>query len=201
METYNDFSALVDELESLVRQKILVISGITEDKHQLLLRMAENAYIISCALYAYAAKKGSAEIMHQVSFTVDQIMEHRAYTSASICSNIHELAQMYLPDLEAWCIGEDDLHELQADIDLFISICPAPIAAVKHRTVLTANIREKVLQIDYCRKNRLDMSVNRLMKVSSKFVSEYHLACKLINIGIHRSDNTIIIGTGSEAVA
>lgn len=200
LDSYQEFRTKVEELESLIRQKILIITGLSDNKLQTRTHLADLTELMACAIHAFAAKNKDFDLMAKSTISAPQIIDTRDGLAVPMCENIADLAEAYLSDIADWGIDENMVLSLKTAIELFSEKCPQPTVAIKHRATLTLFIKEKVKEIDFCRRHQLDKSVKRLKLTEKTFVSDYFSESRIINAGI-RHPQSLPLAPDSEAVA
>ena len=188
-DAYQLFKTKVGELESLVKQKILIITGLSTDKKNTKILLAELAYEIASAIHAFAFKNNDYALMEKVNFTDKKIAYMRDNICIQMCNTIYDLGMANLPDLAPWGIDANTMLTLQTAISLYNDKSTMPTDAIQHRATLTIAIAEKIREITDFKKHQLDVSINRLKSQNKVFVSDYYNEGKVIDSGMrYRKD-------------
>jgi hypothetical protein len=184
LDAFQTYKLMVAEIRSLVKQKTLITTGMSEDKKKTKLLLAEHALFIADAIYAYASKNKNYTLRNEVAFCKSGLEKLRDNLFIEACNTIYDLGMANLADLTPYTIDANTMQTLQTTIDLYTAESPQPTGAIKHRSILTTAIEDKRIEIDDFKESQFDKVVKLLKPDNKSFVDEYFASSKIVDAGI-----------------
>ena len=188
-DVFQIFKVKLAELRSLVKQKLLIITGLSRDKKNTKILLADLAEFIASAIHSFAFKSNNYTLLNEVNFTAAKMEKMRDSALIETCNNIYEIGMNHIADLAFYNVDANTMQTLLTSIGLFNDQTALPTAAIEHRKVLTLAIREKQLELDDFKKHQMDTAMKLLKPTDKTFVSDYVAAGRIIDAGMrHKKD-------------
>ncbi len=182
------FAAAIAELKGVCTQikNELVqqekdITGVTEDKHQILNELIDMLMILSGALQSYALEKKNNTLYESVKFS-ESFIEKSVHTDISSISSllVEEMDKLTQEELTAEGISTEDVAEIKKlDLD-FKEMLQAPRQAIIDRTGHTENMRNLLEKAAEIKNNVLDNLVIQFKRKDPEFYFKYNAAANVI---------------------
>jgi hypothetical protein len=179
------FKVKKEHLESLIKQRLLIETGLAKDKTKTKQQLADLAYTIGAALYAYADSVSDFTLREKVQYHLWELLRMRGTDMTQVCVKYHELATDNLANLAGYGIDITMLNTFSAAITLFSDNVPKPVGAIEHRAVLTDEIDKTDKEITSLLKNQLDKGMAVVKAGNPDLVSEYFNSRRIWDMGMH----------------
>jgi hypothetical protein len=181
---FGNLQTMYADLESLVQQKLLIITGLARDKKatkELLVKLLLN---VSGAIYSYAHAVGNNELKDSVNYCKSDLtlMKDAAFIAA--CHNIWQIATDHAADIAGYGVDANMLITLSTSTDLYAKKRPKPWEAIKHRSSLTSKIIEQDSAITDLLKNNIDKSILNMETDNPLFVADYFNSREIVDAGL-----------------
>lgn len=178
------FKQKVNEIDSLIQQKLIIITGLSVDKKNLKKQLADLAERVAGAVHAYADSISDNTLMNEVHYTTAKLVHMRDTAMIDVCRNIYDIANANAANISGFGVDAVMLQTFNTSIGLFENKSPQPTEAREHTAMLTKVIGEKEKEIRAFLKNRFDKAINMLKASDPNFVKEYFNARQVIDLGI-----------------
>jgi hypothetical protein len=188
-DVFQSFKVKLAELRSLVKQKVLIITGLSKDKKNTKILLADLADFIAAAIHSFAYKSNNYTLLNEVNYTGSKLSVMRDSTLIETCNNIYEIGMNHLADLAFYNVDANTMQTLLTSITLYNDQTALPVAAIEHRKVLTAAIDEKQIELDDFKKHQMDTAMKLLKPTDKTFFNDYKAAGRIIDAGMrHKKD-------------
>lgn len=181
------FKQKVNEIDSLIQQKLIITTGLSVDKKNLKKQLADLTERVAGAVHAYADSTGDNNLMHEVRYSIWDYLKMRDTVLVDVCRNIYTIANTNAANITGFGVDAVMLQTFSNSIDLFENKSPQPIEAREHSAMLTLVINEKEKEIDTFLKNRFDKAIKMLKASDPNFVMEFSNARQVIDLGIRHT--------------
>lgn len=178
------FKQKVNEIDSLIQQKLIITTGLSVDKKNMKKQLADLTERVAGAVHAYADSISDNSLMHEVHYSVWSLLKMRDTALIDVCKNIYNIANANAANIAGFGVDAVMLQTFNTSIGLFENKSPQPTEAREHSAMLTVVIQQKEKEIDTFLKNRLDKSINMLKTSDPNFVKEFFNARQVIDLGI-----------------
>ena len=192
------FKQKVNEIDLLIQQKLIITTGLSVDKKNLKIQLADLTERVSGAVHAYADSINDNTLMNEVHYTEAKLRTMRDTVLIDVCRNVYNIANANAANIAGFGVDAVMLLTYNTSIGLFENKSPQPIEAREHSAMLTLVIREKEKEIRAFLKNRFDKSINMLKASDPNFVKEYSNARQIIDAGIRHLGDEVLAETLEE---
>ena len=189
---YLTFKAKVEEVDSLMEQKLLIITGLSTNKKKMKILLSKLAGQIAGAVRSYAYSQNDYELLEKMGYKDYQIGKMRDTDVVKVCMIIYNEAMTNAGNIVIWGVDGNMLQTLITAINLFADKSPQPTEAIEHRATLTRMINERIRVIDDYKKNQLDNGIKMLESTDATFVSDYKNSSKIIDAGMRHMKAVVI---------
>lgn len=180
---YTAFKVKVNELEQAIQHQILDISGIAEDKKNLILETINKTLIFAGALHAWADTQNDQQLKREVNYSKSDLLRLRDDLMIEACNVVYERANVHIAELAAYGLDAASLADLQSSINNCSAKNTAPVTAREHRKWYTARVKQLIREANGLLKQRLDKSI-RLFSVTEPEVHDMYYNSRVI-IDLH----------------
>lgn len=163
----------VDSIDSTVQQEALVISGVAADKKFLREILAQQAYKLAAAVFAYASSINNHTLKEEVDFSTTELLRHKDDELAPTCRNIHDAANANLAALAGYGITAPVLASFDGLIDQYAAVVPAPRNAAALRKTYAETLKTLFKDADNMLKNMLDKVAVQFIAGNLEFYNTY----------------------------
>ncbi len=157
------------------------ITGVTEDKHQILNNLIDMLMDLSGALQSYALERKNNTLYERVKFS-ESFIEKSAHSDISSISSllVGEMDKLTQEELTAEGISSEDVAEIKKlDLD-YKEMLQAPRQAIIDRTGHTENMRNLLEKAAEIKNNVLDNLIIQFKRKDPEFYFKYNAAANVI---------------------
>lgn len=180
---YTEFTTLVAGITGTLSAASAATNGITSDKATLHGALAEELYIVSSAVYAYASRTNNLTLRQTVDFAEADLDNIRQTDLLRIAGEVIAVAGQYIKDLVSYNITQTDVDALQQLATRYETAVPEPRAAVTVRMAAGDKLTGLVAQADDLLKNQMDRLVEPYRRTAPDFYNAYQNARYIVNYG------------------
>ncbi|CAN5368581.1 hypothetical protein BH10ACI1_BH10ACI1_20340 [soil metagenome] len=170
---YNEFKALIANINTAAQLSSAVLTGIAADKKVSKLGLSQIAAKIAGQIFAYSAKNGNNTLKAAVNFSVSDLSRMKDGELAALCQTIHDKGIENKDVLTDYGVTTAKLAELQAAINAYAESVPKPRTAITERSTTKANIKQMFKDADSVLLEQMDKLVEDFAEDFPDFVSNY----------------------------
>jgi hypothetical protein len=182
-EVFLQFKEMVGQLDSLMQQKLLIITGLSKDKKATKFMLADLAFRIGGALHAYGYKTGDNDLMANVHHSRSRLKHLSGNDFIEICRNYSVFAGLNSGNIQPYGVDANMLQTFTAAISLFEGKNPQPRGAIEHGATLTKEIALKEKETSDFLDSTFDRVIVMLEADYPSFVKDYFNARKIWDMG------------------
>jgi hypothetical protein len=186
-ELVQKFQENVAQFESLIQQRLLIMTGLSKDKKATKLMLASLAYRIGSALYSYAEGVEDYLLQDKVQYSESVLGVMRDNNFINTCRNYLELANTNLSNISGYGIDATVITTFEQGISLYVDRSPLPAKAIEHGARLTQDIKALDKEITRILKKRLDKAIATIKQDHPDIAGDYNNSRKVFDIGGRRS--------------
>ncbi len=169
------------KIKTIRTQQEKDITGITEDKHQILNELIDYVTDVSGALKSYALENKNNALYESINFTESAVERLPHSEISSIAGFIAEEADKLTPEeLTAEGISAEDLAEFKRLCEEFKTLLQAPRQAVIDRSNYTEELAELFIEAADIKKNVLDNLIMQFKRKDPEFYRKYTAASNVM---------------------
>ncbi len=182
--------AVCSEAEEIQTMQEKDLTGVAEDKHQILTQLIDLMVEISGALQSYAREMNNNELHEITCFSESSIhrLKHAEIRSAANLLNT-EIDKLSPEECTAEGISPEDLAEFTRLYEEFSDNLQAPRKAILKRSGLTGKLSNLFNEAANLKRDVLDNLVVQFKRKDPEFYAQYMAAANVINTGSHKSSN------------
>lgn len=146
-----------------------VTMGKTEDKKSLTGLSGD----IAALVFAFATNTKNLPLQQEVNFSVSDLLRSKDELLIPRCQNIHKAASQNLDAMKDYGLTKSLVDALQAAIDSYTAVVPAPRNAVSLRSTAQKNLKTLFKETDQLLKNQLDKLAVNFKTTNPDFLTAY----------------------------
>lgn len=193
-----EFNNLVDQFSVQRKIQEREDAGITLDKDVLESSMVSLAVKIANKIVVYAVKVSNYSLAESVRTTESQLKHLRDTRTMEECKRIYETAVKYEAELEYYGVKSDKIAELNDLVLLYEYMMTGPRDATGERKSAKEEMERLMTEIDKVLVDGMDKMVDLFDELAPDFISEYHSARIIIDLGIHHNKPDDADGGGTD---
>lgn len=176
------FVAKLPEIEQNRNQQSKNLTGLTQEKNQKKLDLAQKAYYIANRLQSYAEVNQKLELLNKVNFTENILSRMRETNLIGVCTQILDSAKAELANLSIYKVTQDNVDALKAALKTYQNILGKPRAAKSTTVTATANLPQLFKETNEILKKRLDRDIEVFKISHPDFYNGYFSSRKVIKV-------------------
>jgi hypothetical protein len=173
LTAFNAFKTVIAGIVSTEQLTNVNLSGITIEKSNSKLTLAQTGADVAAILAAYASATGNSPLEAEVNYTVTKLKRLRDEQIAPVCQIIHDRVVEHQAALTDYGITDEKIGELRRAIGDYNSKNLNPRAAVSSRKTQTARRRELFQQGDTILKKQIDKLIKNFRLTEPDFHNTY----------------------------
>ncbi len=189
-ESINKLNEICIEIDDLHVEQEKDITGVTEDKNQILTQLIELMADVAYALQTYAKRNNNNTLYERVEYSEATISKLRHAEISSVARIFIEEVKLLTPEeLTAYGLSEEDISELIRLKDEYKLIVQTPRQSIIERSSITEKIKFLFDEAYDIKKNVLDKLANRFKRKDPEFYLKFNAASSVIYRSNHKSSN------------
>jgi hypothetical protein len=181
-----NLKAKLASLQVAAQQQERVTTGVTQNKMQLKLELAELALTISALVKSYASRNKLLQLKDEADFYISDLRDCKDEVLIARAQEIYERATANYAALVPYGVTEDLLETFHASIEEFGGKKSTARVAKNERTVATSALANLFDETNAMLKDEMDTAIIFFKREHPQFVELYKNARKIVDIG-HRS--------------
>lgn len=184
------FRQLITDLDSLVTQKLIMTTGLSQGKKELKKQLVDMALCVAGSIHAYASKVKDTNLQHESDYNFTRLSRMRDNEFTDTCTSIYNLAMANATNIAGYGADATLLQTYQAAVSLYDTTSPAPLNAIEHNAMLNTSIAAKEKEIRDFLNEQFDRVIPLLKQSNPEFVDEYFKSRKIFDFGIRHKKTT-----------
>jgi len=187
VQAFAGFESGISKINTAIETQEKDVTGVSENKKKLKLKLVDKAIEIAGALLAFASDSDNKELKSGVNISRSELENAADSSALNHCRFIFNQAASLQATLADYGLKASDISEFQALISGFEKSIASPRIAITSRKSATNDLVGLFANCDDILKNKMDKLIEKFKVSNPDFYKQYFDARIIIERGLHHS--------------